>query len=632
MIIYEANKEQFVKDVESNTIVKKISDNYLMALGKSGDSQIRLWQNSMQFMGNVVRTADIPDNAQIAIEYKIPMTSKRVDFIVTGQDEENTDTAVIIELKQWSSAKQVPDKKDVVTTYVGGRIQEEVHPSYQAWSYASTIKDYNAEVQDKPVKLYPCAYMHNYPRKEDDPVLNVLDNPSIDLAPVFVEAEAKDLRAFIARYVTKATKGADVMYEIEHGKIRPSKSLQDALLSMMDGNEEFKLIDSQKVVYETALSMSRKIAHKRTKQVLIVTGGPGTGKSVLAINLLVKFINEGLSSQYVTKNSAPRYVYCEKLHGGKRTMAYINNLFKSSGTYTKSKTNEIDVLIVDEAHRLNIKSGMYGNQGENQTKEIINAAKLAIFFIDEAQRVTAKDAGSVDEIISFAKAAGAGITTMHLDSQFRCNGSDGYLSWVDNALGIEKTANDLDFGMDYDFKVFDNPCKLRDEIEEKNKIANKSRLVAGYCWEWISGAKNKPDVDDIEIPGTDFKASWNLNSTKTWAIDAKSVNQVGCIHTCQGLEFDYVGVIIGDDLRYKDGKVITDYEKRASSDASLRGLIGKCRREDRTAIKTVDTLIRDTYRTLLTRGMKGCYVYCTDKALAEYLKELVKKTKEHINS
>ncbi len=266
---------------------------------------------------------------------------------------------------------------------------------------------------------------------------------------------------------------------------------------------------------------------------------------------------------------------------------------------------------------MNEKSGLFANMGENQVKEIINASNFSIFFIDENQKVTLKDIGSIDIIKKFANELGAGIKEVELESQFRCNGSDGYLAWLDNVLGIRETANyDMD-DFQYDFRVIDDPNELKRLIEEKNKENNKSRLVAGYCWNWISEGKNKTDVHDIVIPEYNFEMSWNLGNSQTWAIDQNSINEIGCIHTCQGLEFDYVGVIIGDDLRYENEQIVTDYTKRAKTDQSLKGIN---RMNPITAKRVADILIKNTYRTLMTRGMKGCYVYCTNKELQEYIK------------
>lgn len=402
-------------------------------------------------------------------------------------------------------------------------------------------------------------------------------------------------------------------------KIRPSKSLQDALSSMLQGNEEFIMIDDQKLVYETALEMARKSYRDGNKRVLIVKGGPGTGKSVLAINLLVKLTNENMVCSYVTKNAAPRNVYATKLSGDFRKTR-INNLFKGSGSFVESAESEFDVLIVDEAHRLNAKSGMFQNLGENQIKEIIHASKFSIFFIDESQRVTLKDIGSVEEIQKYIGQANAELEIMELESQFRCNGSDGYIAWLDDVLDIRKTANSDGFDLDYDIKICDTPNEVRDIIFEKNKINNKARLVAGYCWDWIKDGKNKSDVFDITIPEYNFAMSWNLGNSQTWAIDQNSVNEMGCIHTAQGLEFDYVGVIIGNDLRYENGKIVTDVTKRAKTDQSIKGIYIMLQQNFDKAEKIADEIIKNTYRTLMTRGQKGCYIYCTDKKLSEYLK------------
>lgn len=402
-------------------------------------------------------------------------------------------------------------------------------------------------------------------------------------------------------------------------KIRPSKSLQDALSSMLQGNEEFIMIDDQKLVYETALEMARKSYRDGNKRVLIVKGGPGTGKSVLAINLLVKLTNENMVCSYVTKNAAPRNVYATKLSGDFRKTR-INNLFKGSGSFVESAESEFDVLIVDEAHRLNAKSGMFQNLGENQIKEIIHASKFSIFFIDESQRVTLKDIGSVEEIQKYIGQANAELEIMELESQFRCNGSDGYIAWLDDVLDIRKTANSDGFDLDYDIKICDTPNEVRDIIFEKNKINNKARLVAGYCWDWIKDGKNKSDVFDITIPEYNFAMSWNLGNSQTWAIDQNSVNEMRCIHTAQGLEFDYVGVIIGNDLRYENGKIVTDVTKRAKTDQSIKGIYIMLQQNFDKAEKIADEIIKNTYRTLMTRGQKGCYIYCTDKKLSEYLK------------
>lgn len=626
LIVYEATKQEFLNDVFCDELVNNICRNYNEKIGKINQREVRAWDNSMQYMYRILNDQEIPNDAGVAIEFKIPHTSKRVDFLISGKDDMN-DSVVIVELKQWETVELVENKEAIVKTVMNRSLVETTHPSYQAWSYASLIKDYNENVQNENMALYPCAYLHNYiDQGEQDALTDSVYDYYIEQAPVFIKGQAKKLRDFIKRYI-KYGDNKENLYKIENGRIRPSKSLQDSLNKMLQGNQEFVMIDDQKVVYEEAIHMAKEAVRTNQKQVLVIQGGPGTGKSVLAINLLVELTQQNMVCQYVTKNAAPRNIYVKKLQKDyKKT--HINNLFKGSGSYVNASKNEFDALIVDEAHRLNEKSGMFQNLGENQTKEIIHASKFSIFFIDERQRVTLKDVGDMGEIQKFAQEYGANLTTIALQSQFRCNGSDGYLAWLDDVLQIRETANSDFLGYQYDFRIYDDPNELRAEIEKLNKVNNKSRIVAGYCWNWIKEKRSDPNFYDIQIEEYDFHMSWNLGNSDTWAIDEASVNEAGCIHTCQGLEFDYVGVIIGDDLRYRDGKVVTDHTRRAKTDNSLKGIKKMLKEKPEEAEQIADDIIRNTYRTLMTRGQKGCFVYCTDPELATYLKKRHQKSND----
>lgn len=627
MIVYEATKNEFIHDVFMDEVVDKIHEKYTEKIGRVNKSELRSWENSLLYMSRVLNDREIPDNAGIAIEFRIPYTSKRVDFLISGR-EDKKNNVVIIELKQWDHVEKVEGKEAIVKTFINRGLHEVTHPSYQAWSYAKLIEDYNETVQNENIKLYPCTYLHNYRlKKENDPLTDEVYSYYTEKAPVFVRGDAQKLRDFIKRYIQYGD-DRENLYKIEYGRLRPSKSLQDALNSMLKGNKEFIMIDEQKVVFEKALALAEKSQATGQKEVLIVKGGPGTGKSVLAVNLLVELTNRDFVAQYVTKNAAPRNVYSAKLKGEFRKTR-IDNLFKSSGSYTQTPENELDVLIVDEAHRLNEKSGLFHNLGENQIKEIIFASQFSIFFIDENQRVTLRDIGSIGLIKKFAYELGANITEMELSSQFRCDGSDGYIAWIDDVLQIRETANINDMGLDYDFRVYSDPNEMLNEYIKLNEENNKCRVVAGYCWDWLKDKRDDPDHYDIVIPEYNFKMSWNLGNTDTWAIDSDSVYQAGCIHTCQGLEFEYVGVIIGDDLVYRNGKVITDHTKRAKTDQSLRGIKKLMKEAPEYAQKTADQIIRNTYRTLLTRGQKGCFVYCTDKNLENYFRERLLRVKEY---
>ena len=622
MIVYQSTKLGFLKDASNgieDIVRAKVKDKLNIDI-KIGSSEYNSWKNSLgEAMYKVMQTDLIPDDSGVAIEYSIPRTKNRIDFVITGEDAERKEKVIIIELKQWTDIESTEKDAVVVTRFKNGP-SEELHPSYQAWSYSTLLYGFNSTVYEENIGLEPCAYLHNH--VDNNVILSPFYGDYLNKAPAFCKGEKEQLQNFIAKFIKYGEK-KNTLYRIDNGKIRPSKNLADSMVSMIKGNAEFVMIDEQKIVYETALSLAKK-STPTNKSVLIVEGGPGTGKSVVAINLLVQITKLGLNTQYVTKNAAPRAVFESKLTGTlKRTE--ISNMFTGSGSYIDCEENTFDCLIVDEAHRLNKKSGMFKNLGENQIKEIINASKSSVFFIDEDQKVTWQDIGKKEEIEKWANKLGVKVQYLKLESQFRCNGSDGYLSWLDNALGIKETANKTLEGINYDFKIFSSPNELRDEIFEKNEINNKSRLVAGYCWEWQS-KKNK-NANDIIIPEYNFGMKWNLASDgNIWIISPKSVNEVGCIHTCQGLEVDYVGVIIGDDFIVRNGEIITNPEKRAKSDASIKGYKKGLKEDLKSSKAKSDAIIKNTYRTLMTRGMKGCYVYFIDKETEQYFRKISEQT------
>jgi len=621
MIIYSETKASFINDVFQNVIVDKLvaSLNAKHVPGTS-PSHIRSYQNSLRFMDTVLRDPGIPEDAGVAIEYVIPSSAKRVDFIISGKGPAGT-AAVLVELKQWSDA-QLTGKDAVVSIPDNhGRRKDAEHPSYQAWSYAALLEDFNESVRANHIALKPCAYLHNY--APDNVITNSFYAEHTSKAPVFLKHDAQKLQNFIKTFVSRGDAG-ETIYIIENGRIRPSKSLADCLSSMLKGNREFVMIDDQKLVYETALDL----LNKKPKQVLIVEGGPGTGKSVVAVNLLVAVTAKQLNVHYVTKNAAPRDVYAAKL-SGQLAKTRISNMFRGSGKYTDCAKDTFDMLVVDEAHRLNAKSGMMQNLGENQVKELINSAKCSVFFLDEDQKVTLKDIGDKEEIEKWARHFKAEVHHMQLSSQFRCNGSHGYLAWLDNTLQKRPTANTMLSGKDYDFRVVDSATELKNFIFKRNSASNKARLVAGYCWDWAS--KWDASKTDINIPEENFAMKWNLaGDGNMWIIKPEAVSEVGCIHTCQGLELDYVGVIVGPDLIYRDGRIKTDHTKRARSDSSVKGFKGKLAANAEAARQEMDALIKNTYKTLMTRGTKGCYVYFTDKETAAYFKSVLQEAPEAV--
>ena len=400
MIVYNDVKGQFVYDVKNKCIADKIYDAVrAKGLDAGCDSEYLSWQNSMQFMSDIIDTPDIDNDVRICIEYNIPLTSKRVDFIIAGADESGKDNVVIVELKQWQKAEIVADDMHYsVRTWVANEKRIVCHPSYQAYSYSCFLKNFSETIYDEGINLFPCAYLHNY----QDQYSSVLSDPIYDdwtkEAPFFIESESKKFSEFIKKYISKKSAKGDLLYMIDHGRLRPTKALQDSLASMVKGNKEFMLLDEQAICYDMCLKTMAQCIKDQQKRTIIIQGGPGTGKSVLAINLLMAFINQKFNASYVTKNSAPREAF-KKLLARKdvREVVNIEPLFRSPFGLSRCANNAYDCLIVDESHRL-VRQMYRDFTGENQVKECIASSLLSIFLLDEDQAVTTKDIGSVEKL------------------------------------------------------------------------------------------------------------------------------------------------------------------------------------------------------------------------------------------
>lgn len=614
MLAYLAPKTQFLLDAP--TIQDKVSDAVLRCFNlKVGKSEYESWKNSLgNAMSHVMYSPSIPDDAGIAIEYRLEGRKLRMDFVISGLDEHGNESVVIVELKQWTDI-QFSDLEEHVLTPLGKGLVSTPHPSYQAWSYQSHLEQYNQYVYESGVKVAACAYLHNC--SESSVISDSKYENALRRAPIFLKGGHIKLQALIESKI-KFGAGTEILERIDSSPIRPSKQLADAVGNMLNGQDEFVLLDEQKTVYETIIR-NAMLAQQSGKKVLIVKGGPGTGKSVISINALAALTGKRLNVRYVTANAAPRDVFSAKLKSLVKG-DLVRHLFSGSGSFTSTEEDEMDVLIVDEAHRLRLKSGMFRNMGESQTKEIIKTAKFSVFFIDEAQKVTWSDVGEISRIKAHAAELGADVEIMQLVSQFRCNGSDDYMAWLDGTLGVQENVDSYFTKSSFDFQIFDSPTALHNEIREKNKTNNKSRVVAGYCWNWESKKDSK--TFDIVMPEFGYQARWNLSDYgNKWIIDPSSVDEVGCIHTCQGLEVDYVGVIIGDDLIVQNGELLTNPSARAKTDKSLAGFKKERAVNAAEADIKADELIRNTYRTLMTRGMKGCYVYFANPATRKYFEE-----------
>ena len=639
MIIYRESINTFISQCFDGTnaldIGEVISDQMrLSGITYFGESQVNAWNASLPEMAEVLADSGVDGNVDVAVEYKLVQSRDRIDFLICGDDENGHENVVVVELKQWSQVRP-SGKQYFVNTIGGGGEGDYWHPSYQAYNYAQILVNFNEYVREKKVGLPSCSYLHNMAEGNSVLLGNKEKYPLVESAPVFYKGQKEKLASFIASFVQKPNK--NLLYQIENSRIVPSKLLAKMLAGAIKGNPFFSYDEAQATsvaeIVETAVD-SAKYGGKRT---IIIKGGAGTGKSVVAINALGQMINNTeaghrLNAIYVTANASPRYLYTEELVGNDFKKGSISNLFRYPTVLCHSGADVFDCALFDEAHRLfDFKAGVGIKKGTHVLDDCIRASRVSVFFIDEDQAVIKNDFATIDRIKDAAERMHSKVIegkALELKTQFRVTGGEMYISFIKSFLGYHHDVSSYHPDK-YEFRVFDSAREMEQAIIEKDNqynaghtISGKCRLVAGYTYEWVSKGQFRDGPDyDIILDSGEYKAKWNLRCKQigvnySWLNDPLSVKEVGCIHTCQGLDMNYCGVIIGNDLQYKAGQLLYCKNEVARSDLNS----GIRTAEDSIAEK----LIRNTYYVLLTRGMLGTYVYCEDKGLRNYLKSMLK--------
>lgn len=620
MRLYAGTSKQFIQDTIQNQITEKLRISFFDYYRfNPSDGEIRSWQNSLRALSQTIQYAGLLDHG-IIIEYQLPMTSKRLDCMISGRDYNNKDNAVIVELKQWDRCEESNADNEVMT-WLNGTLRDVLHPSVQVGQYRMYLEDTHTAFYEgvNPVKLNACAYLHNYHYDPTDVIFADKFNEHLTRNPIFTADDADKLKDYLTEKLQNGY-GIDVLNKIENSKYRPSKRLMNHVGNVIRGKSEYILLDDQKIVYDRVFAEAKHGFHNKQKSVIIIKGGPGTGKSVIAINLMADLLLQGYNAHYATGSRAFTQTLRDII--GRRGSVQ----FKYFNSYMNAQPNEIDVLICDEAHRLRKTSNnrftpTAKRSNLAQIDELIRASKVCVFFIDDKQVVRPDEIGSVKYITEHAlKNKCKVIEFDELEIQFRCNGSDGFINWINNTLGIKRTANVIwnQNEETFDFKIFNSPESLENAIKEKVNQGFSARMTAGFCWKWSDANKDGTLPNDVVIG--EYQRPWNakpeakrlapnIPKATLWAHDPNGINQIGCIYTAQGFEFDYVGVIFGKDLVY---------------DFDLQQWIGNKEHSYDTVVKRSKDqfveLVKNTYRVLLTRGMKGCYVYFEDKDTEKFFK------------
>ena len=626
MRLYQNSAQELINDLNYNKLSDKLKQSFVAYYGHNpSQGEYNAWNNSFQFIKNELQENKLY-NIYVVIEYELPYSARRIDVILMGHGTENFKNIIIVELKQWSSAKLSEIEGNVIT-YVGHQEREVPHPSEQVAGYYYYMKDFMEIFNRDDYGLYGCSYCHNY-SQTDKTLLDVSFNNVLSKFPLFTRDDFKKFGDYLKDKLSNGN-GLDVYNDFITGDIKPSKKLIDYTSDILRNQKVFSLIDDQILANNTIIDRAKKAATFKHKSVIIVEGGPGTGKSVIALNAMAELLSKGFKVYHATGSKA--FTSSLQKIVGSGDMRSVKNFFLYFNSVSHAITNEIDVLIADEAHRIRKSSNNRYTRPERrstlpQIEELINSAKVSVFFIDEHQLVRPEEIGSIKLITEAAKKFGAKVYNFQLKTQFRCSGSDGYLNWIDSLLNINDTGNEfLSKNEKMEFKIVDDPQILRDEMNLRNsKNTNSARMVAGFCWPWSNPNENGTLVDDIVIG--DFKATWELKDfakikfTKKpetpawnlWPIDPSCSNQVGSIYTIQGLEFDYIFLIWGNDLVY---------------DYSINDWVGKPENSKDPVIRKgkekFTEHVKNIYRILLTRARYGVYVYFVDADTRKFVESRI---------
>lgn len=609
MRLYSAHISQFKEDVLLSKIADILANSYHQQYKRQvSENEYRSWHYSLRFVKDSLDIVDIQD-CFVVLEHQMPYTSNRLDVMLFGKNGNNEAVSAIIELKQWTVIKESENEGNILTPIAGG-LREHAHPSLQVQGYVREITDsYEVFEEKSALKICGSVFCHNLDANSSSAqVLFATDYKNlIDEYPIFTKSQIREFGEYLKEKFENG-KGKDVFDRFDNSPIKPSKRLLKEFKGMISGQTIFNLLDEQQTAFNAIMSKVKQLQKSKQKNVIIIEGGPGTGKSVIALETMVQLMQSGITVFHATGSAALTKTFKEM--AGKRASMF----FKYFYSFTKHESNSIDVLICDEAHRIREHSNDWGvpfifKSKNPQIDDLIKPAKLSIFFIDEYQVVRPTEKGSIKMIEEAAKKWGANVYKYELKTQFRCSGSDSYLQWLDKVLNIRQSEF-ADFDPKMEFKIFDDPAEMMDEIRNRNnEKTNSARIVAGFCWPWSKPNNDGTLIKDVVIDN--FAMSWeHRNDFWKWAHHPSGMEQVGTVYTAQGFEFDYIAVIFGKDLVWDSHTEKWVAQPKFTFDKALK-------RNNPEILKH----LKNIYRVLLSRAHKGVYVHFLDKDTEQYFRK-----------
>jgi DUF2075 family protein len=613
--LYRGSVSSIRAKTANGSLVPTLTEQFRHQIGhRPSPSEIRSWERSLDVLATDLDEAGLGE-VEVLVEYQLPLTSKRVDAVLCGRHPQTRlPQYVLVELKQWSSAHLLDDSQ---TVCVLEGLGERLHPVEQVRRYCSYLDDFAAALSTSPAAVSGVAYLHN---ATDGDVGSLWQLKPDEQGRMFTRQRRGDFLRYLQQRLAPEA-GANEADLLLSSVIRPSKQLLALAAEEVQSREQFVLLDEQEVAHELVTRAVERSLRANTKEVIVISGGPGSGKSVIALSLVGELSRQGRSVLHATGSSA--FTKTLRRVAGQRAPR-VKEMFKFFNQFGDAETNSLDVLICDEAHRIRAtSSNRYTparlRTGRPQVDELIAAARVPVFLLDEHQVVRPGEIGTIGDIRSAAERAGVEVRLVDLDGQFRCGGSRLYEEWVLRLLGLEPGGPVPWTGDDtFSLGVAEAPSLMEMRLHQMLDRGYGARIAAGYCWPWSDAKTGRPLRLDVQIG--DWHKPWNNKKetshegapgTPFWASDAAGFGQVGCVYTAQGFEYDYAGVIIGPDLVWRDDRWVAQADR--SHDSQVK----------RAPTEDFDRAVRNTYKVLLTRGMRGALIYSTDAETQAMLRGLV---------
>lgn len=610
------------KEAASNLLADNLAEQFQFSFGYApGVSEKRSWARSLPALANTLIDAGLGD-IEVLVEYPVPLSSYRVDAMLAGAHPKTGEPSyVLVELKQWTEITPVPDADDLVLVKGMGNVAH-LHPVAQVRRYVDHIADFTKSLHGREHRIHGAAYLHN---ATDFGVQHLFDFD--EESQLFTGSSKSKFQKYLTDRLAPVS-GADAADSLHPEEIAPSKQLMKVAAEEIKDRAQFNLLNEQQVAYSLVQRAVKKAKQSDFKEVIVVTGGPGSGKSVIALELLGEMYRNNYTALHAT-GSKSFTTTLQKVAG--RGSTRVQKLFGYFNHFTHVEKNGLDVLLCDESHRIRESSNHRftpkdKRSNRRQIEELLDAARVPVFLLDEHQVVRPGEMGTVNEIDEAAKAKNLAVRHVSLDGQFRCGGSRAYEEWVLRLLGLMPGGPTPWTGDDhFKVQVAETPQELEAILRSYQGDDYQARMTAGFCWPWSEPVTDDHKnfvglVNDVKLPEWNWEHPWNVQGDRTlggfpsknlWATDPAGFSQVGCIYTAQGFEYDWSGVIFGPDLVWRDGIWVAN--KKASKDT----VVARAPQEE------FESLIRNTYKVLLTRGMQGTVLFSTDAETREMFRSLV---------